>query len=38
VALPTGSAIFAAAMSYELDGKQYVVIPAGSALIGFGVE
>ena len=33
----TGSPIFAAPMSYWLDGKQYVVIPAGSALFAFGL-
>jgi alcohol dehydrogenase (cytochrome c) len=34
----TGSPIFAAPMSYELDGEQYVVIPAGSALLAFGLS
>jgi len=33
----TGSPIFAAPMSYELDGKQYIVIPAGSVLFAFGL-
>jgi alcohol dehydrogenase (cytochrome c) len=32
-----GSPVFAAPMSYALDGKQYIVIPAGSALFAFGL-
>lgn len=33
----TGSPIFAAPMSYLLDGEQYIVIPSGSALFAFGL-
>jgi hypothetical protein len=33
-----GSPVFAAPMSYSLDGKQYVVIPAGSALFAFALQ
>jgi alcohol dehydrogenase (cytochrome c) len=32
-----GSPVFAAPMSYMLDGRQYVVIPAGSALFAFAL-
>ncbi len=32
-----GSPVFAAPMSYALDGRQYVVIPAGSALFAFAL-
>jgi alcohol dehydrogenase (cytochrome c) len=32
-----GAAIYSAAISYQLDGKQYVVIPAGSALFAFAL-
>lgn len=32
-----GSPVFAAPMSYSLEGKQYIVIPAGSALFAFGL-
>ena len=30
-----GAAIYSTAITYQLDGKQYVVIPAGSALFAF---
>jgi alcohol dehydrogenase (cytochrome c) len=33
-----GSPVFASPMSYSLDGKQYIVIPAGSALFAFGLQ
>jgi alcohol dehydrogenase (cytochrome c) len=33
-----GAAVYAAAVTYRLDGKQYVVIPAGSALFAFAVS
>ena len=33
----TGSAVFASPMTYALDGKQYVVIPAGAALFAFAL-
>jgi alcohol dehydrogenase (cytochrome c) len=32
-----GSPVFAAPISYSLNGKQYVVIPAGSALFAFAL-
>jgi len=32
-----GAAIYSAAITFELDGKQYVVIPAGSALFAFAL-
>ena len=32
-----GAAIYSTAISYRLDGKQYVVIPAGSALFAFAI-
>jgi alcohol dehydrogenase (cytochrome c) len=32
-----GAAIYSTAVSYRLDGRQYVVIPAGSALFAFGL-
>jgi len=32
-----GAAIYSTAVSYQVDGKQYVVIPAGSALFAFAV-
>jgi alcohol dehydrogenase (cytochrome c) len=33
----TGSAIFASPMTYALDGRQYIVIPAGAGLFAFGL-
>jgi alcohol dehydrogenase (cytochrome c) len=33
-----GAAIYSTAISYQVDGKQYVVIPAGSALFAFAQE
>jgi alcohol dehydrogenase (cytochrome c) len=33
-----GAAIYSTAITYQLDGKQYVVIPAGSALFAFAVD
>jgi len=33
-----GAAVYSAAVTYRLDGKQYVVIPAGSALFAFAVS
>ena len=33
-----GAAIYSTAISYEMDGKQYVVIPVGAALFAFGLE
>jgi len=32
-----GAAIYSTAITFELDGKQYVVIPAGSALFAFAL-
>jgi alcohol dehydrogenase (cytochrome c) len=32
-----GAAIYSTAITYRLDGKQYVVIPAGSALFAFAI-
>jgi alcohol dehydrogenase (cytochrome c) len=32
-----GAAIYSTAMTYEVDGKQYVVLPAGSALFAFAL-
>jgi alcohol dehydrogenase (cytochrome c) len=32
-----GAAVYSAAITFELDGKQYVVIPAGSALFAFAL-
>ena len=32
-----GSSVFAAPMSFEIDGKQYVAVAAGSALFAFGL-
>jgi alcohol dehydrogenase (cytochrome c) len=32
-----GAAIYSTAITYELDGKQYVVIPSGTALFAFAV-
>jgi alcohol dehydrogenase (cytochrome c) len=32
-----GAAIYSTAITYRLDGKQYVVIPAGSALFAFSI-
>ena len=33
-----GAAIYSAAVTFEVDGKQYVVIPAGSGLFAFGLS
>jgi hypothetical protein len=33
-----GAAIYSTSVTYELDGKQYVVIPAGSALFAFALS
>ena len=33
-----GAAIYSAAVTYQVNGKQYVVIPAGSALFAFAVS
>lgn len=33
-----GAAIYTTAVTYQLDGKQYVVIPAGSALFAFAIS
>ena len=33
-----GAAIYSTAITYELDGKQYVVIPGGSTLFAFALE
>ncbi len=33
----TGSSIYASPMTYSVDGRQYVVIPAGSALFAFAL-
>jgi alcohol dehydrogenase (cytochrome c) len=33
----TGSGIFASPMTYSLDGKQYIVIPSGAALLAFAL-
>ena len=33
----TGNAIFASPITYALSGKQYVVIPAGTALFAFAL-
>jgi alcohol dehydrogenase (cytochrome c) len=33
-----GAAIYSTAITYQLDGKQYVVIPAGSVLFAFALE
>jgi alcohol dehydrogenase (cytochrome c) len=35
--LQLGAAIYSTAITYQLDGKQYVVIPAGSALFAFAL-
>ncbi len=35
--LQTGSAVFASPMTYAVDGKQYVVIPSGSALFSLAL-
>jgi hypothetical protein len=32
-----GAAIYSTSITFELDGKQYVVIPAGSALFAFAL-
>jgi alcohol dehydrogenase (cytochrome c) len=32
-----GAAVYSTAITYQLDGKQYVVIPAGSALFSFAI-
>ena len=32
-----GAAIYSTAVSYALDGKQYVVIPSGSGLFAFAL-
>ena len=32
-----GAAIYSAAVTFALDGKQYVVIPAGSGLFAFAL-
>jgi alcohol dehydrogenase (cytochrome c) len=32
-----GSSVFAAPMSFAVDGKQYVAVAAGSALFAFGL-
>ena len=32
-----GAAVYSTAITFELDGKQYVVIPAGSALFAFAL-
>jgi alcohol dehydrogenase (cytochrome c) len=33
-----GAAIYSTAITFELDGKQYVVIPVGSAIFAFAVQ
>jgi len=33
--VPLGAAIYSAAVTYLLDGRQYVVIPAGAGLFAF---
>ncbi len=33
-----GAAIYSTAITYKVDGKQYVVLPAGSALFAFGLD
>jgi glucose dehydrogenase len=33
-----GAAIYSTAITFEVDGKQYVVIPAGSALFSFALD
>jgi len=33
-----GAAIYSSAVTYQQNGKQYVVIPAGSALFAFAVS
>jgi len=33
-----GAAIYSAAITFEVDGKQYVTIPAGSALFAFALQ
>jgi alcohol dehydrogenase (cytochrome c) len=35
--MQTGAAIYSAAVSYQLDGKQYVLIPSGAALFAFAL-
>jgi len=35
--LQTGSSIYASPMAYAIDGKQYVVIPSGTALIALAL-
>ncbi|PYV41264.1 MAG: hypothetical protein DMG06_17680 [Acidobacteria bacterium] len=35
--LQTGSSIYASPMAYAMDGKQYVVIPSGGALIALAL-
>jgi hypothetical protein len=32
-----GAAVYSTAITYRLDGRQYVVIPAGSALFAFAI-
>jgi hypothetical protein len=32
-----GAAIYSTAITYQLDGKQYVIIPSGSALFAFAL-
>ncbi len=32
-----GAAIYSTAITYQLDGKQYIIIPAGSALFAFSI-
>jgi hypothetical protein len=32
-----GAAIYSTAVSYQIDGKQYIVIPSGSALFAVGI-
>ena len=33
-----GAAIYSTAVTFEVDGRQYVVIPAGSALFSFALD
>jgi glucose dehydrogenase len=33
-----GAAIYSAAVTYEYEGKQYVVIPSGAAIFAFALE
>jgi glucose dehydrogenase len=33
-----GASVYSSPMTYSVDGKQYVVVAAGSTLFGFGLQ